>query len=208
MIIHCVPVGPFEMNSYIIGCEKTLEGTIIDAGEEPERLIKVSKKANLKIKFLLNTHAHIDHINSVTVLQKQLSVPFYISQKEDYLIGAIQTQANIFGMQYHGTPKVDKYIDEGEKLELGKLEIDIFHVPGHTKGHLVFVIYSEKSAFAGDCLFAGSIGRTDLPGGDYNTLIRSIKDKLLILPDDYIVYPGHGPSTTIGEEKATNPFLV
>ncbi|MCI0474826.1 MAG: MBL fold metallo-hydrolase, partial [Anaerolineales bacterium] len=155
---------------------------------------------------ILLTHGHFDHIGAVTDLKDTLQAPLIAHAREVDLLAA-KGGADLFGFRIRTVPQPDRLVEHGETIEFDALKFEVRHVPGHTVGHVAFVEHQQRSAFVGDVLFAGSIGRTDLPGGDYATLMRSIRDKLLTLPDDTVVYPGHGDATTIGEERQRNPFL-
>jgi glyoxylase-like metal-dependent hydrolase (beta-lactamase superfamily II) len=206
MIIERLEVGVFAENCYVVGCEITSEGVVIDPGDEVARILKSIAELKLKIKYILLTHAHLDHVKEVTATQKALAVPVMMHRADQFLLDNLPAQAAAFGLTTSGIPRVDKYIEEGEQIEFGRHRFEVLHTPGHSPGSVTF---AEKGvAFVGDLLFAGSIGRTDLPGGDYETLIRSVKSKLFPLGDDTRVYSGHGPQTTIGQEKQTNPFLI
>ncbi len=206
MIIAGLEVGVFAENCYVVGCETTLQGVVIDPGDEVARILKTIAELKLKIKYILLTHAHLDHVKEVSAMQKALAIPVLMHRADQFLLDNLPAQAAAFGLTTSGIPRVDKYIEEGDAIEFGRYHFEVLHTPGHSPGGVTF---AEKGvAFVGDVLFAGSIGRTDLPGGDYETLIRSIQSKLFPLGDDTQVYPGHGPQTTIGREKQTNPFLI
>ncbi len=205
MIIKNVVVGPLEVNCYIIGCEDTKEAAIIDPGDNADEIIRIIEKEGLKPKFIINTHAHFDHIGGVKAIQDHFKIDFILHKEDLFLIENASEQATAFGLKPISKPKVNKYVNNGEKITLGNKSITVIHTPGHSPGCVCYSL--DNSVFVGDTLFAGSIGRTDLPGGSYETLINSIKEKLFPLDDSTIVYPGHGPSTTIQSEKEHNPFL-
>jgi len=207
MIVKIETVGPFQENCYIIGDEKTKIGAIIDPGDEAERLIKSAKKTGLAFKYILNTHAHLDHVCAVQAVKDEFKIPFYLHRLELPLLERLPQQAAMFGLQVSGAPTVDVFYDMNSTIEIGDLKASLVHAPGHSPGSVVFYFASESIAIGGDVLFQGSIGRTDLPGGDFDTLIDSIREKLFTLPDETIIYPGHGPATKIGFEKRHNPFL-
>lgn len=198
MIIKTIPAGMYEEVCYIIIDEKTREGAIIDPGGSEFKLERIIKDLDFKPKFILLTHAHMDHVGGVEYLSKLLKVPFYMHENEEYYV---MNDNTVFG----NIRKADGFLKEGTKLNIGDLEIKVIHTPGHTQGGVCFFV--DGKLFAGDTLFQGSVGRADFPGGDMNALVNSIKDKLLILGDNVEVYPGHGPKTTIGFEKKINPFL-
>ncbi|NUM81683.1 MBL fold metallo-hydrolase [bacterium] len=207
MIIQTLTVGPFQENCYIIGDEITKTGVIIDPGDEAEWIIETARKTGLQFKSVLNTHAHIDHIGAVNQIKNEFKIPFYLHQAELPVLQYAPQSAAMFGIRLNSVPEVDVFYDTNLTVELGQLSIRLFFTPGHSPGSVSLYVPSEKVVFGGDVLFNGSIGRTDLPGGDFDTLIASIRTHLFTLPDDVIVYPGHGPETAIGHEKKYNPFL-
>lgn len=209
MKIKSFAFNPFQENTFVVS-DDSGEALIIDAGcyndAEIEILVDYLETNNLTPTKLVNTHCHIDHIVGVNSLKKKFNIPFAASVEDNYLLETAIQQGIVFGFALSEAPTIDENIEEG-KFGFGQSELQVFSVPGHSAGSLAF--YSEKNNFVivGDVLFNGSIGRTDLPKGDYDTLINSITTKLLTLPRDTVVYPGHGPSTTIGKEYDTNPFL-
>ncbi|HEX9654010.1 MAG TPA: MBL fold metallo-hydrolase [bacterium] len=206
MLIEKLEVGVFAENCYVVGCEQTREGVVIDPGDEGQRILRAIEKNSLKIKYILITHAHLDHVKEAQAVKSALNVPLCMHRADQLLLDNLPAQAAAFGLSTSGIPQVDQYINEGESINFGKQRFEILFTPGHSPGSVSFV--TQKLAFVGDVLFAGSIGRTDLPGGDFDMLIQSIKSKLYPLGDDTQVYPGHGPHTTIGGERRTNPFLI
>jgi len=205
MIIETKGVGPFQVNWYIVACEETQEAVVIDPGAEVEQIVDFLKANHLNIKYIANTHGHVDHVAGVKQLKQITGTPFLLHPSDRMFLEGFEEKAAMFGLPTLGAPSVDGDLNEGDVLKVGKLELRIIHTPGHSPGGIVF--YFENTLIAGDTLFQGSIGRTDFPGGDYETLINSIKDKLFPLGDDVVVHTGHGPSTTIGIEKVHNPFL-
>ncbi len=206
MILQTLPVGPLATNCYILGCEKTHAGAIIDPGGDEEKIIDEVAGKKLEIKYIINTHAHMDHIQANEYIKKIYSCPVYMHEKDQELLrNPDQNLLSLLSDAQPEFPPPDKNLKEGEEIKLGNLSLLILHTPGHSPGGISIVV--EKNVFTGDALFAGGIGRTDLPGGDYDLLIQSIKKKLLTLPDNFNVYPGHGPSSTIAIEKKENPFL-
>lgn len=209
--VHSFTFNPFGENTYILWDEDTLEAAIIDPGcyepEEEEELKSFIEEKGLTPTLLLNTHCHIDHVLGNWFVKKTWNLPLQIHLIEAQVLRAVPTYAPMYGFSRYQPTEPDQWLEEGQQLQLGNSLLDILFVPGHAPGHLVFWQPEQKFCINGDCLFAGSIGRTDLPGGDHNTLIRSIREKLLTLPDDTTVYCGHGPATTIGQEKKHNPFL-
>lgn len=205
MIIKRMVVSPFETNCYIIGCEETKKAAVIDPGDSVDSVIEAAETEGLTIEKIINTHAHIDHAAGVQEMKKALNIPFLLHKDDEELLPLMPDTGLMYGMHVTEVPSVDEYISHGDIVEIGSLKLEVLHTPGHTRGGCSLKVGSHL--FAGDTLFAGSIGRTDLPGGSYETLINSIKSLLLPLDEDTKVYSGHGPDTTIGIEKRTNPFL-
>ncbi len=207
MIITCIPGGIFMENCYIVGDEASGEAILVDPGEQINEIREEINSSELKITKIVNTHTHLDHVAGVQTFKKELGIPFYI-HKEDQPVLDVLTEATkrYPGFEFVEKPDVDGYVEDGETLTIGNLKGQILHVPGHSWGHVCFVF--DGHIIAGDTVFAGSVGRVDLTGGtSMEELTGSIKKKLLVLPDDYQIYPGHGPSTTVGIEKQSNPFL-
>ena len=204
--------NPFFENTFIIWNESSRECAIVDPGmsepREEEEVNSFVKSNSLIVKYLINTHCHIDHVLGVSFVKKEYNPVYFIPEKDLLLFENAETQAQMFEVSINKLPKPDKYLSESEKINLGKESITNLFTPGHTPGE--FSLYAEDSEFCitGDVLFRESIGRTDLLGGDYNTLIDSIKTKLFTLPDEVVIYPGHGEHSTIGYEKKHNPFLI
>jgi len=205
MLIKTITVSLFATNCYLVASEKTRRGVVIDPGDEVEAIIRTAQNEGMIIEKIINTHGHIDHTAGVKEMQERLGIPFYIHEADTSYLQTIQQQAEFYGMKTLGVPKADGYLSEGDCIEFDEVSLKVIHTPGHSPGGVCFL--GEKDIFAGDTIFAGSIGRTDLPGGNYDELIHSIRTKLLTLDEDTAVYSGHGPSTTIGIEKQTNPFL-
>jgi glyoxylase-like metal-dependent hydrolase (beta-lactamase superfamily II) len=211
MIVRTLTLGPAQTNCYLVGAEPSgeavaREAVVIDPGWDADVILSEIRSAELTIKAILLTHGHFDHIGAVAEVKEALRVPLMAHAREIDLLDA-KGGADLFGFRIRAVPPPDRLVAHGERIEIGALKFEVRNVPGHTVGHVAFVEHASRSAFVGDVLFAGSIGRTDLPGGDYDTLIASITDQLLTLPDEFKVYPGHGPPTTIGVERRTNPFL-
>ncbi|MHC4267704.1 MAG: MBL fold metallo-hydrolase [Planctomycetota bacterium] len=205
MIINNIVVGPLEVNCYILGCEDTKEVAIIDPGDNADEIIKAIDNEGLKPVYIINTHAHFDHIGGVKTVQDHFDIDFFLHEEDLFLVDNASAQARAFGLDPIPKPDVNKFVNNGDKISLGNKIIDVIHTPGHSPGCVCYLV--DNNVFVGDTLFAGSIGRSDLPGGSHETLINSIKEKLFPLGDSTIVYPGHGPLTTIEEEKNHNPFL-
>lgn len=200
-----IPAGIYEANCYIIYSKNLLEGIVIDPGGDEDKILDFINEKNISIKYIVLTHGHGDHIGGVKELTKRLNLPLLIHEDDLELVkDATLNLSNIMAM---GPTELepDAFLKDGESIEFGDLVGEIIHTPGHTKGGISIKV--GNYLFTGDTLFQGSIGRTDLQGGDFNTIINSIKNKLLILPEDTIVLPGHGGESTIGRERLTNPFL-
>ena len=211
MILETRAVPPFFKNGYVVGCEDTREGILIDPGDEVEGLLAAAASHRLEISSILLTHAHLDHITGVGRAKGALKASVWLHQADDFLYRAVVQQGLAFGFPVQEQPPVDCFYEGEGPLRFGPYSIWIRHTPGHCPGGVCLVVgregEAERTLFVGDTLFAGSIGRTDLPGGDSATLLRSIREVLLAFPDETPVYAGHGPSTTIGQERRTNPFL-
>jgi glyoxylase-like metal-dependent hydrolase (beta-lactamase superfamily II) len=208
MLIETFTVGSFQVNNYIIACEETRSAALIDAGEEGFNHIDDYIEANnLKLDYLLVTHGHLDHVAGANYLQKTKKIPVYINYEDNFLLDVLEGQLSMYGMSPSKPPKNTTPIKDGDTLQLGKIKIEVIATPGHSPGAVCYYMPEEKVIFTGDTVFADSVGRTDLPGGSYDQLIQSIKEKLLILPDDVTIYPGHGPATMLGKERQNNPFF-
>ena len=201
-------VGPFAENSYFVADPESKEAIAIDPGDEAPRLLELIERHGLNVRYILNTHAHIDHVGAVEAIKRATGAPFYLHEAELPLLEGLPVQASMFGLTPPEIPEVDNYLKEGDVFRLAgdAITVEVFDTPGHSPGSVSFRI--GEVLIVGDTLFAGSIGRTDLPGGDYETLMRTIRERLLVYPDATPVYPGHGPQTTIGTERGSNPFLL
>jgi len=219
MIIEELTVTAFQQHTRIVGCETTKQAICIDPGDEAERIVETLERFNLNLQAIALTHAHLDHVGGVAALKKLKPSAKINLHKGDELmyrglpeqpawLGIPRSQWETLGLTFEPPPPVDEYWTDGQTYAVGELNFKVLHCPGHTPGHVVFYAPEERKVFVGDVLFAGSIGRTDLPGGSTEQLLDSIKNKLLTLDDDVTVYSGHGPLTTIGEERLTNPFLT
>ena len=207
MIHEILPVGPLQCNCSILGDEASHEAIVVDPGAEIDRIVAVLNRHHLTVKQILITHAHIDHIAGAAKLKALTGAPILYNPNDLPLVKMMDLQAAWLGMPTPEVPAPDDTLEEGRVISITGLNGQILHTPGHTQGSVCLHIPEQKLLLAGDTLFAGSVGRTDLPGGDGPTLIRSIHSKLLPLPEDTIVVPGHGPNTTIADEKDNNPFL-
>ena len=207
MILEMLTVGPFQENCYVVGDEASGVGALVDPGDEAARIAIAVEQTNLDIGRILLTHAHIDHVGAVGALADEYACPVLMHAEAEPMLKALPQQAVMMGMRFGRVPAVDRYIADEEIIEVGGLSLRSLYTPGHAPGHLAFYVEDEGLVLSGDALFAGSVGRVDLPGGSMEVLMRSIEERLLTLPDDTEVFPGHGPRTTIGEERAHNPFL-
>jgi len=205
MILETLVVGPLAVNCLIIGCEKTKIGAIIDPGDESAVIVKAIEKLGLDIKYILLTHGHVDHLAEVQRMKNNFDADFLMHKADSFLVQNASTQASMFGLSNPGNPKPDRYLTEGDSISVGELKIEVFHTPGHSPGSITYFV--KDKLFVGDLIFAGSIGRTDLPGGSYEKLIQSVETKIFTKPDSTEIYPGHGPKTTVATEKSTNPFF-
>jgi hydroxyacylglutathione hydrolase len=212
MIIESRAAAPFMKNGFVVGCEETREAVLIDPGDEIQELLSFIASSRLTIRHILLTHAHVDHITGVGTAKKALGAPVYLHRDDLFLYELVVESGAMFGLRVERQPPIDVYYTPGQVISFGTLEARPHHTPGHCPGGVCLQIGPKgegaNDLFVGDTLFAGSIGRTDLPGGDYTTLIRSIRTVLFAFGDAAVVHPGHGPDTTIGRERQTNPFLV
>ena len=211
MIIESQAVGPFFKNGFVLGCDDTREAVLIDPGDEVQSLLAYANGHKLSIRHILLTHAHVDHVTGVAAAKRALQAPVYLHKDDLFLYErAVETGA-VFGLRVEPQPPIDVFYAAGQVIAFGSYEVRWHHTPGHCPGGVCLQVGRKgtvgKELFVGDTLFAGSIGRTDLPGGDFQVLIASIRNVLFPFGDDAIVHPGHGPDTTIGQEKRTNPFL-
>lgn len=206
MIIKQLPVGPIQANCYIVGCEETKEGVIIDPGDEADRILAEVESEGLIIKYILNTHAHFDHIMANGEVVEATGAPLALHPLDLPLLRE-SGGAAFFGLDLPPGVDPDMELAEGDVITFGQHTLTVLFTPGHSLGHVSFYETKEGIIFDGDVLFAGGIGRTDLPGGSYETLMSSINEKLMVLPDETVVCSGHGPITTIGRERAGNPWL-
>jgi glyoxylase-like metal-dependent hydrolase (beta-lactamase superfamily II) len=198
-------VGPLQVNCYIVFDEKTKEAIVIDPGDDAQEILHLVNGKGLKVKYIVNTHAHFDHVGANKQIRDATGAELLIHEADNNLLGGTANQARMFGMTAPSSPKADRYVKHGDVIKAGDISLKVLHTPGHSAGGISLA--GDGVVFTGDALFAGSIGRTDLMGGDLMTLITSIKEHLMTLPDDTVVLSGHGPQSTIGEERRDNPFL-
>jgi glyoxylase-like metal-dependent hydrolase (beta-lactamase superfamily II) len=212
MIVESQAVGPFFKNGFVVGCEDTRDAVLIDPGDEVASLLAFAERNALAIRHILLTHAHVDHVTGVAAAKRVLDVPIHLHKDDLFLYERAVEMGAMFGLKVEPQPPIDRFYEPAQVIPFGTFEARVHHTPGHCPGGVCLQIgkanTSGKELFVGDTLFAGSIGRTDLPGGDYETLIASIRNVLFPLGDDAIVHSGHGPDTTIGRERRMNPFLV
>jgi glyoxylase-like metal-dependent hydrolase (beta-lactamase superfamily II) len=207
MIHEILPVGPLQCNCSIIADENTREAMVIDPGDEVAAIQAILQKHGVRVKQIVITHAHIDHVGGAMKLRAATGAPILLNQNDHALLKMLGMQAAWLGMSTPEKVDVDQSITDADKVEAGALVGNVMHTPGHTEGSICLYFPAQQKLIAGDTLFAGSIGRTDLPGGSFDKIIRSLHQKVLSLPDETIVVPGHGPLTTIGDERESNPFL-
>ncbi len=205
MLLETLIVGPLGVNCYIVGDEETREALVIDPGGNARDILDTLRREQLKLVAIVATHAHFDHLFALSELRAATRAPFLLHADEAPVLANASIGARLFGFVFGQPAPADRLLREGDEVRVGSLAFQVIHTPGHSPGGMCLL--RDRVVFVGDTLFQSGIGRTDLPGGDYGTLMRSIRDKLLTLPDDTMVYPGHGDATTIGEEKRSNPFL-
>jgi glyoxylase-like metal-dependent hydrolase (beta-lactamase superfamily II) len=219
LIFETAAAPPFMKNGFVLGCPRTHEGVVIDPGDEVEELIELARARGLRIVRILLTHAHLDHVTGVAAAKRAFDVPVFLHRDDEFLYNAAVQQGLMFGLRVEQPPPVDAFYGPEADVSFGDIRVEVLHTPGHCPGGVCLAISAKSpdvsmpsgqahELIVGDTLFAGSIGRTDLPGGDYDTLMRSIRSVLLSFPDETPVHSGHGPVTTIGQEKRTNPFLA
>jgi glyoxylase-like metal-dependent hydrolase (beta-lactamase superfamily II) len=213
MILESAAVGPFFKNGYVAGCERTRKAVFIDPGDEVEQLLAYIATEKLDVTHILLTHAHVDHVSGVAEAKRTLAAPVFLHRDDLVLYQSAVGTGMMFGLAVEEPPPVDHFYDGEGPIVFGDYEVRVLHTPGHCPGGVCLAVSkagdgSPPVLFVGDTLFAGSIGRTDLPGGDYKTLLTAITEVLFKFPDDSVVYSGHGPETTIGRERRTNPFVL
>ena len=205
MILIRLIVGPLQVNCFILADEKTKEAIVVDPGDDAQDILKVIKDKGLRVRYIVNTHAHFDHVGANKAVKDATGAELLLHEADAPVLAAVAIQSRSFGMSPVSSPPPDRLLKHGDSIVAGEVSLKVLHTPGHTPGGISLL--EQGFVFTGDALFAGSIGRTDFPGGDLRTLIRSIKTNLMTLPDDTKVFSGHGPASTIGDERAENPFL-
>lgn len=205
LVIHQLSVGPLQVNCFLVGCSKTHDAMVIDPGEEGARILHLAKSEGFEISKVVNTHAHFDHIGANREVVKATDAELMLHAADLPLLQNARNHAEVYGLAVAPSPEPDRLLEQGDTLEVGEHSFRVFHLPGHSPGGICLL--SDGHLFVGDVLFAGSIGRTDLPGGDFDALVEGVREKLFSLPDETVVHPGHGPDTTIGRERKMNPFV-
>jgi hydroxyacylglutathione hydrolase len=201
--LTCLTVGPLQMNAWLVACDG--EAALIDPGDEPPRLLRALDASGCRLRYLLATHGHFDHVSAASAVQARLDLPLRCHPDDLFLIEDMPAHQRVFGFPASAVPRCRGDLGDLARLPLGAGELAVTHVPGHSPGHLMFVWPGH--AVVGDCIFAGSVGRTDLPGGSFANLEKSIRERIYALPDATILHPGHGPDTTVGREKKHNPYV-
>lgn len=207
MIFDTVVVGALGVNCFVLGCEATGQGVVVDPGDEAERILAQIRQRGLTIVAIINTHGHFDHVGANRQLAQATQAPLYIHQADVPMLERVAKTAAIYGLPGENSPQPDRLLEDGLLIEFGTHRLQVIHTPGHTPGGCCLYLEAEGRLIAGDTLFADGVGRTDLPGGSHQQLVESIKSRLFTLPDQVQVYPGHGPTTSIGHEKRHNPYL-
>jgi hydroxyacylglutathione hydrolase len=205
LIIKGLTVGPIQANCFIVGCEKTKEAVVIDPGDEADRILMTLAESNLSVKYIINTHGHFDHVGANKRMKEATGADLLIHSLEVPLLSLLSASATAFGLTVENSPGPDKTLEDGDIISFGEIEMKTIHTPGHSEGGIS--LYADNNVFVGDTLFAGSVGRTDLPGGDFEILKASIQKKLFPLGEDVKVFPGHMGDTTMGQEMKYNPFV-
>jgi len=206
--VHVLEVGPLAVGCYIVEHVASRKAAVIDPGDDGEAILGEIGRLGVSVDRILLTHGHFDHVGAVGLLREKTGAKVHIHEADVEQMKSAKRQGLLFGLRIPDTPPPDVLVGEGDRVTFAALEFLVSHTPGHTPGCVSYILETEKMAFIGDLIFAGSIGRTDLPGGDYDTLIRAVREKIFVLPDDTTLFPGHGPATTVGEEKRSNPFFT
>ncbi len=205
LLVHQLSVGPLQVNCFVVACQKTREAMVIDPGGEGPQILHLAESSGYQVKQIVNTHGHFDHIGANQQVKDATGAVLMMHEADLLLLQNARNHAQAYGLTVSPSPDPDKFLNEGDVFSVGEQSFSVFHVPGHSPGSLCLL--SDGHLFVGDVLFAGSIGRTDLPGGDFDALVEGVREKLFRLPAETIVHPGHGPDTTIGREKQMNPFV-
>lgn len=206
MIIQSLAVGPIMANCFILGCETTRKAVVIDPGAESSRILMKLAEKKLTVEYIINTHGHFDHVGANRKMKEATGARLVIHKEDQHMLGMLSDMSAAFGMSVENSPPPDQTVKDGDTIQFGQISLTVLHTPGHTPGGIS--LFTDEAVFVGDTLFAGSIGRTDFPGGSFDILASSIRNKLYTLGDKVTVYTGHGPETTIGREKRFNPFVT
>ncbi len=206
MIVKSLPVGPLQVNCYIVACPRTKKALIIDPGDEAQKILQLLEQEELNPAMLVNTHGHFDHVGGNSLIIEKTGIEFCMHKEDLPLLKQASRQAASYGLQVMESPAPTCFLQNGDVVEIGDLSFEVIHTPGHSPGGIC--LYGQGHLFSGDTLFAGSIGRTDLPGGDMQQLLGHIRSQLMVLPEATVVHPGHGPESTIGAEQQFNPFVT
>jgi len=207
MTFDVVVVGPLGVNCCLLGCEATGQGIVVDPGGDVERILAVAHKRGLTVVSIINTHGHFDHVGGNLELKRATGAELLIHGADEPMLARVSTVAGMYGLQAEDSPAPDRLLEDGMLVTFGSQQLRVIHTPGHTPGGCCLYLEAEQKLISGDTLFADGVGRTDLPGGSYEQLVDSIRQRLFVLPEQVAVWPGHGPSTTIGHEKRNNPYL-
>lgn len=205
-VVRSFSGGPFAQNMYLVTCTASGTAILVDPGAATRQALAEARRQETRIDRIVLTHSHLDHVDGVPLAKRETGAPVVLHPEAETMYRAAVAQAQMFGVHVEPMPPVDGYLEPGEPVRFGECVLQVRYTPGHAPGHVTLV--GEGYALVGDCVFRGSIGRTDLPGGDFQTLMRSIREQILTLPDETVLYSGHGPETTVGFERVANPFLV
>lgn len=206
IVVRSFAGGAFSQNGFVVACAGTRACILVDPGAAVSRMLEAVEAGRLSVEAIVLTHAHIDHVEGVGAARAATPAPIWLHAADEEMYRAVPMQAQWFGVAVDELPPVDHHFDEGDRIEFGDCSLTVRFTPGHAPGHVILV--GDGLALVGDCIFNGSIGRTDLPGGNLATLMSSIREKILTLPDETVLYSGHGPETTVGHERVSNPFLI
>lgn len=206
LIVESFAGGAFGENSFLVRCTGTEDAILIDPGAAVAQALEACERAGARVAAIVLTHAHIDHVDGVAEAKRATGAPIHLHPEAEEMYRSVPVQAQWFGMEMPALPAIDEHLEVGKSVAVGSCPLEVRYTPGHAPGHITLV--GDGVAFVGDCVFNGSIGRTDLPGGDFQTLMSSIRSQILTLPDETVLYSGHGPETTVGHERTTNPFLA
>lgn len=205
LVVNQLSVGPLQVNCFIVSCDKTKEAMVIDPGEDGLKILSLVEQEGIKVDKVVNTHGHFDHIGANQQVVESTGAELMLHKDDLPVLQNARNHAEVYGLNVAPSPEPDTLLDQGDTFSVGEHLFQVFHVPGHSPGGICLL--SEGHLFVGDVLFSGSIGRTDLPGGDFDSLVEGVREKLFSLPDETVVHPGHGPDTTIGRERQMNPFV-